>query len=111
MAENFPVAWSASRASGSNAIGTSPVQVLGNNGQRAAVTFHNPGTVNIYCYSSQISPAPSLASLGGCYVVFPGGDITIYGGNTISTSAVNGTWFAFAASASNNPLTMMEMTL
>lgn len=111
MAENFPVPWSASRASGSNAVGTSPIQVLTNNGQRAAVIFHNPGTINIYVYSSQVSPPPSLAALGGSWLVLPGGDRTVYGGNTISLSAVNGQWFAFASSGSANPLSVIEMTL
>lgn len=109
MAENFPVAWSSSHVTANNVLGTSPSQIVGNNGQRVAITFHNPGTVNIYVYSSQISPAPGLGNLGGTYVVFPGGDITIYGGNVMSISAVNGPWSAFAASASNNPLTIMEM--
>ena len=109
MAENFPVAWSSSQASGVNNIGTTASQVLGKNGQRVAVTFHNPGTQNLYVFSSSLAVAPTSSALGGAYVIFPGADITIYGGNITSITAVNGPWQAFAGGGSNNPLTMMEM--
>jgi hypothetical protein len=102
--------WLSSRITPVNSVGTSPSQVIGNNSQRVAIKFHNPGTVNVYCYSSQVTPAPSLSALGGTYVVYPGADYTIEGGNVITISAVNGPWFALSASGSANPLTITEMT-
>jgi hypothetical protein len=94
--------WSSSKITALNSLSTSPVQAIPSNVARIAITFHNPGVITAYVCPSNITG--SLASLGGCYVIFPGSDMTIYGG----AGPVNGIWLAFSASGSGNPLTVSE---
>lgn len=110
MPADFPLNWAATSITGVNVITTTGAQIIGAGSQRRGIHFHNPGTVTVYVYSLLQSPAPSLAALGGTFVVFPQNDITLYGGNVGTLHAVNSAWGAFSASGSNNALTIMEMT-
>jgi hypothetical protein len=48
---------------------------------------------------------PTVSSLGGCFRVFGnGGTFSIQG-------EIQGAWIAFSASASNNPLTILDTNL
>jgi hypothetical protein len=105
MAGSISVSWSSSHVVPINNLSTLPTQIIGSNDQRVAITFHNPGTIKAYVFSIKILPVPALNSLGGTYVIFPGADITVYGGYDF----VNGVWSGFSASSSNNPLTITEM--
>lgn len=92
-----------------NNLGTSPQQVVGANPQRQTITVHNPGTVDILfapsvvlVNGSDVALIPSLAALGGCYRVYAnGGTLTI-------TGECQKPWQAFAASGSNNALTITD---
>jgi hypothetical protein len=91
-----------------NNLGTSPIQVVAGNPARQTITFCNPGTIVIYVAPlitlTGATLTPSLAALGGCFPVFPGGLLIITGECQVG-------WQALAASASNNPLTVMESNL
>lgn len=96
-----------------NAISTTPAVVAPANPARQTITFHNPGTGNIFVAPSQaINPTtgagqaltPSNAALGGCFQIFPGGLLIISG-------ECQGSWQAFAAANSNNPLTVMDSNI
>lgn len=93
-----------------NNIGTAPVpNVAPANPQRTSVTFHNPGSVDIFIApalvlvnGSSVALVPSTGSLGGCFRVFAnGGSLTV-------TGECQGAWQAFSASAGNNSLTVMD---
>lgn len=109
MPMNFPFPWNKTNLVGINNIGTTGSPILSANSQRVAITFHNPGTQTIYPYSNGLPVPPNLSALGGAYMVLPGAEVTIYGGDTNSISSVNGAWSAFAAGGSGNPITIMEM--
>lgn len=92
-----------------NNLSTTPEQVAGSNPSRQSITFHNPGTVDIFIApayvqntGSDVALAPTTGALGGCFRVFAnGGSLTI-------TGECQKAWQAFSASASGNPLTVME---
>lgn len=100
-----------------NAIGTivDPVNsiVIGANPSRTQITFHNPGSQDIFIApttvinnsGAAIALLPSLANLGGCFRVFANGGTLVINGECQTA------WFAFAASGSNNPLTVMDSNL
>ena len=88
-----------------NLTSVSNTQVIGPNPSRVSITFHAPGLIDIY-----VSPtvnaqgqalSPSLASLGGTYRVFAGGDRLV-------TGECQTAWQAFSASSTNQPLTVSE---
>jgi hypothetical protein len=110
MATDVPLSYAAGKITPVNNVGTGGAQVIGINGRRSGLRFHNPGIVTLYAYSLNTVPAPSLASLGGAYIIFPQNDITIYGGNVGTIHDVNGAWGAFSVTGSTNPLTIMEFT-
>lgn len=91
-----------------NTLNTTPASVVGINPSRMSITFHNPGTVDVYVYmlvtATGAAAAPSLSSLGGCFKVFAGGLLVI-------TGECQGAWGAFSASLTNQPLTVMESNL
>jgi hypothetical protein len=94
-----------------NTIGTSPVAVIGGNPSRNSITFHAPGSVDMYVFptlvlsgGASVALTPSLASLGGGFHIFAGAD------RTISGPPATQAWQALAASGSNQPLTIMENT-
>jgi hypothetical protein len=89
-----------------NNISTSPQQVLAPSPSRASITFHNPGAVDILIapnvQANGTPLVPSVGALGGCFRVFAnGGSLTVTGECQVG-------WQAFSASASGNPLTVME---
>lgn len=86
-----------------NNLGTSSLSVIGANANRRAITFSNPGGVNVYICPDNL--VANNATLGGMFVLFPGGEKTIIAEGNIN---VNCGWNAIAASGSNNPLTILE---
>ena len=98
-----------------NALTTTPVTVAPANPQRRTISFHNPGTIDIYvapalAYASvsATSPTalvPSTAAKGGCRTVYANG------GTLDITGECQGAWQAFAASATGNPLTVMDSNI
>lgn len=92
-----------------NAITTTPAQVAAANPSRQSITFHNPGTVDIFIApafiqtsGSDVAFSPTTSAYGGCFRVYAnGGSLTI-------TGECQKAWNAFAASGSTNPLTVME---
>lgn len=92
-----------------NALNTTPAQVAAANPSRQSITFHNPGTVDVFIApvyiqtsGSDVAFSPTTSALGGCFRVYAnGGSLTISG-------ECNKAWQAFAASGTGNPLTVME---
>lgn len=88
--------------------GTFPTLAIAGNPQRQSITFHNPGTINIYVSPTLTATGaalnPSLGALAGCFIIFPGALLIISG-------ECQTPWQAFAASGSNNPLTIMESNI
>lgn len=90
-----------------NNLTTTPGQVLGFDPARVSVTFHNPGTVDVFVApgfiqntGSDVALAPTVGALGGCFRVYAnGGALTV-------TGECQKSWQAFAASGSANPLTV-----
>lgn len=84
------------------ALGTGSTQVLAANAQTQKVTFHNPGSVNLYvCQATDangnaLTPGPNP----GNWEIFPGAT-WIFSGN-----GAGGAWLAAAASGSGNPITV-----
>src|SRR5258705_9300852 len=88
-----------------NLTSVSNTQIVGSNPSRVSITFHAPGGIDIYVSPTVNSQgqilAPSLASLGGTYHIFAGGDRTLIG-------ECQGAYQAFSASGSGQPLTVTE---
>ena len=91
-----------------NALTTAPAQVAAANPSRTSITFHNPGTVDIFIAPAQIQTsgsntafAPTTAALGGCFRLTATSNLTI-------TGECQGAWQAFAASGTTNPLTVID---
>jgi hypothetical protein len=92
-----------------NNISTTPQQVLGGVAARRKITFHNPGTVDIFIAPVTVAGAngsdtpltPTTIALGGCLRVYAnGGTLEISG-------ECQKPWQALAASGSTNPLTIL----
>lgn len=90
-----------------NNLTTTPQTVLQNIPGRTSITFHNPGTVDVFVAplfvqttGSDILLTPSPGALGGCFRVYAnGGTLEIKG-------ECQKPWQVFAASGSGNPLTI-----
>lgn len=98
-----------------NITNANNVTVAPANPSRQRVTFHNPGTVDVYISplsafasataSSPSSLTPTTGALGGARVVYAnGGTLEISG-------ECQGAWQALAASGTTNPLTVMDSNL
>ena len=95
-----------------NNLSTTPEVVAPANQFRTQLTFHNPGTVDVFIApmvqvnnGSQVPLVPTTSALGGCFRVYAnGGQLTIRG-------ECSGQWQAFSASASGNPLTVMDSNI
>jgi len=98
-----------------NAIGTTAVQVALANPARQSITFHNPGTVDLFIGPSvafqsgnnntPTTLVPTTSALGGTFRVYGnGGQLTV-------TGECQGAWQALAASGSTNPLTVMDSNI
>jgi hypothetical protein len=99
-----------------NISNVAPIVVAQANPGRQKITFHNPGTNDIFIGPSQIqnvlgtaptTPSnvaftPTTSLYGGCFRVYAnGGTLTIEG-------ECQGAWQALATTGSTNPLTVME---
>ncbi len=92
-----------------NNLSTTPEVVAPANPQRTSITFHNPGTVDAFIApqyvvntGSQVALTPTTSALGGCFRVYANGGQLVIGGEC------QGQWQAFSASASCNPLTVVD---
>lgn len=98
-----------------NAIGTIGTNntVIGANPSRTQITFHNPGSQDIFIApatvidnnGNAVALALSLSALGGSFRVFANGGTLVISGECQTA------WQAIAASGSNNPLTVMDSNL
>lgn len=96
-----------------NALTTAPQAVAPANTSRTQITFHNPGTVDVFvapatvinASGSAIALVPTTVLLGGCFRVFGNGGALVIGGECQTA------WQAFAASGTGNPLTVMDSNL
>lgn len=93
-----------------NISNAGPIPVAPVNQNRVAITFWNPGSQTIYIAPAIVislaNPAnqaltPSLAALGGCVPVLPGGWISFQG-------ECQGAFQALAAAGTTNPLTVID---
>jgi hypothetical protein len=87
--------------------------VIGANPSRKAITFHNPGAVDIVVFPTavlqgvagggSITLTPTFNLLGGGFRIFAnGGQITLTG------AVAKQSWQALSVTGSTNPLTIME---
>lgn len=96
-----------------NTLSTAPVAVAPANPSRTTITFHNPGSNDIFAAPSTVLNSagsavplvPTTAALGGCFRVFANGGALVIGGECQTA------WQAFAATGVNNPLTVMDSNL
>lgn len=74
---------------GFNTINSTAQQIVPSNPQRQRITFHNPGTVDVWvapgslvnAAGNQVPFTPVIGAVGGCFLVYAnGGSITIMGG-------------------------------
>jgi len=86
-------------------VTTSGAQVIGINPSRVTITFHNPGSQNLYVYQMNQANGqplnPTLSALAGTFQIFPGAFFVVSGECQVA-------WGALAASGATNPLTIME---
>jgi len=82
-------------------LGTVSTQILPGSPQVRRITFHNPGTINLYVCQATDAKGNALTAgaNGGNWVIMPGGTFTFTG------NGVAGPWLAAAASSTGNPLT------
>lgn len=87
------------------------VQVAGANTSRRMITFHNPGTSDVFVFPAQVQNTgsdvalvPSNSALGGCIRVYANG------GQYVITGECQGVYKAFAitGAGSTNPLTVID---
>lgn len=96
-----------------NNISTTPAVVVAANPSRTQITFHNPGTVDIFIAPSTVLNAsgasvaltPNTTILGGCFRVFANG------GTLVISGECQGAWQAFSATGITNALTVMDTNL
>jgi hypothetical protein len=85
-------------------VGTVGAQVVGRNGERQKISFHNVGTTNIYVYPMTTATGgannPSVAAPAGSFLVLPGAQYAFDGECQVA-------WGAIGAAATNF-LTVME---
>lgn len=92
-----------------NNLSTTPEMVAPVNTARKKITFHNPGAVDAFIApafvqtnGSNVALSPLTSALGGCVRVFANG------GTFIIEGECQGQWNAFSASATGNPLTVID---
>jgi hypothetical protein len=89
-----------------NNISTTPQQVIAGNPQRTKVTFHNPGTIDIFVAPMTQANGQALtvstSLLGGTYLVYANG------GDRVIDGECSTAWQAFSRTATGNPLTVSE---
>lgn len=84
------------------ALTAASTQVLPQNPQRQSVTFHNPGTVNVFVCQATDANGNALVpgANGGSWIIFPGATWEFSG------NGVAGAWLATSATAGPNPFTV-----
>ena len=92
-----------------NNLGTTLTALVGANPHRQFIRFSNPGTVTVYVAPERDADGnPLLVSqpwaLGGSFAVYGGAVLTI-------TGECQQGWNGFAASGTNNPLTVFESNI
>jgi len=101
-----------------NINATTPTVVALGNPSRQSITFHNPGTVDVFiapsfvqnvlgtatANPSNVALTPSNAALGGCWRVYGNGGVLVI------TGECQGAWQALAVTGGGTavPLTVME---
>lgn len=92
-----------------NNLGTASQLAAPANPSRVKVTFHNPGTVDVFICpafiqntGSNVALAATTAALGGTFRVYANG------GDRVIEGECQGQWNAFAASGASNPLTVID---
>lgn len=91
---------------GINNLGTTAISVIGSSSTRFAMLLHNPGgTASVYVFPTPATTAPTLASTGGAFVLYPGGTLPL---GPLMFANVNAAFSAFAGTGTNNPLTIWE---
>ena len=96
-----------------NNMSTTPAQVAPANQSRTQITFHNPGTIDIFvapatslnASGQAVTLAPNTGALGGCFRVFANGGTLVINGECQTA------WQAFTASSSGQPFTVMDSNL
>lgn len=89
-----------------NNIGTSTATtVIAANTSRYGLIFHNPGTATIYVYPNNMTSAPTFSSVGGSFIIYPGGTLSF---PSPLFANVNGAWSAFSGTGSNQSFTVVE---
>jgi hypothetical protein len=102
-----------------NVSAAAPIVVAQANPSRQKITFHNPGTVDIYIGpsfvqnvigSAPINPTnvafvPTTILYGGCFRVYANG------GTLVLEGECQGAWQALSVSGTDNPLTVMDSNL
>lgn len=90
-----------------NTVATVGSVVVSSNPNRINITFHNPGSINIYVWPIKDINGnlniPSFANPGGAFVVMPGAFLTL-----IDSS--NSAWAALSSGGSTNPLTILDQS-
>ena len=89
-----------------------PLLVAPANTARRKITFHNPGTVDVFVFpqyvqttGSDVANTVTVSVLGGALRVYAnGGQFEIDG-------ECSGAWYALAASGSANPLTVIDTNI
>jgi hypothetical protein len=88
-------------------VGTVGAQVVALNAARVSISFHNPGSGNVFVYpvtnAAGAPNNPSNASPAGAFLVMPGAQLTISGECQLAFGA-------FAANAGSQ-LTIMQSNL
>lgn len=88
---------------------TTPLEVAPANPARVRITFHNPGTVDIFIFpqyvqttGSNVANTVTVAALGGAIRVFANG------GQYMLEGECQGAFYALSAGGSGNPLTVID---
>jgi hypothetical protein len=88
-------------------LSTSTSQIIGTNGQRLSIVFHNPGSVTAYVAPATTATGgpltPSLAALAGTFQIVSGGTLVLSG-------EVQCAWQGFATSTGSS-LSILESNI
>lgn len=91
---------------------TTPLAVAPANTARRKITFHNPGSVDVFIFpqyvqttGSNVANTVTVSVLGGAIRVFSnGGQYTLEG-------ECQGAWYALAAEGSGHPFTVIDTNI
>lgn len=100
-----PTATVSPKATGINTLATTAAIIIAASTTRHGIIFHNPGTVTSYIYPTAIATAPGTTTLGGSFILIPGGTLSFPSSNFPNANAG---WSGFAAAGTTGPLTIVE---